>query len=247
MERIMSEPMKEKIFEAIEKARGQGFSEIKKSGRNDHFGSKYSTLMDVFDSCKKPLEDNGVHISFTTEVINMDNRIENLLVCTLYHLPSGEKLESKISCLDDTKKGSQAIGSGITYMRRYLLQSMLNLECDPETDDDGNSTTVEPKSTMVQTETQATAAAESTKVIGFVNTPTGEKKDVLEVKGKSHQVAVARIFVEFMGHCKSKQTLKTYVETNSEALELIGKDAELMKQIKGKTADTMKSLTQGET
>ena len=243
----MSEPMKEKIFGAIEKARADGFSELKKTGKNPMFKSNYSTLQDVFDACKKPLEDNGVHISFTTEAIVLDNRVENLLVCRLYHLPSGEMLESKITCLDDTKKGSQAIGSGVTYMRRYLLQSMLNLECDPETDDDGNSTTVEPKSTMVQNEPQATAAAESGTVIGFVNTPTGEKKDVLEVKGKSHQVAVARIFVEFMGHCKSKQTLKTYVETNSEALELIGKDAELMKQVKGKTADTMKSLTQGET
>ena len=123
----MSEPMKEKIFEAIEKARGEGFSELKKSGKNPAFSSKYSTLMDVFDSCKKPLEENGIHISFTTEVVNMNDRIENLLVCTLYHLPSGEKLQSKVSCLDDTKKGSQAIGSGITYMRRYLLQSMLNL------------------------------------------------------------------------------------------------------------------------
>ena len=33
MERSMSEPMKEKIFEAIEKARGEGFSELKKSGK----------------------------------------------------------------------------------------------------------------------------------------------------------------------------------------------------------------------
>jgi len=40
----MVEPLKEKIFEAIEKARGQGFSELKKSGRNPHIGSKYSTL-----------------------------------------------------------------------------------------------------------------------------------------------------------------------------------------------------------
>ena len=143
---MMSE--NKKIFLAIENARAKGFSELKKSGTNPAFKSKYSTLQDVFDACKKPLEENGVHISFTTDAIIVDDRVENILVCRLLHLESGEMLESKVSCLDDTKKGSQAIGSGISYMRRYLLQAMLNLECDPETDDDGDATTVTPKSYM---------------------------------------------------------------------------------------------------
>jgi hypothetical protein len=132
------------IFKAIEKARGEGFDKLEKSGKNNIFKSSYSTLMDVFNACKKPLEDNGVHISYHTELLVFDGKLENILVCRLHHAESGEMLESKVTCFDDTKKGSQAIGSGITYMRRYLLQAMLNLECDPETDDDGNNTTVEP-------------------------------------------------------------------------------------------------------
>lgn len=133
------------IFQAIEKARANGFQQIKKSGSNPMFKSKYSTLLDVFDACKGPLEKEGVHIAFNTELLTIEGKLENVLVCRLIHLESGQILESKVTCFDDTKKGSQAIGSGITYMRRYLLQAMLNLECDPETDDDGNSTTVEKK------------------------------------------------------------------------------------------------------
>ena len=133
------------IFTAIEKARANGFEQIKKSGSNPMFKSKYSTLLDVFNACKVPLEKEGVHIAFHTELHIVEGKLENVLVCRLIHLESGEFLESKVTCFDDQKKGSQAIGSGITYMRRYLLQAMLNLECDPETDDDGNSTTIEKK------------------------------------------------------------------------------------------------------
>jgi len=133
------------IFQAIEKARANGFQQIKKSGSNPMFKSKYSTLLDVFEACKVPLEKEGVHIAFHTELHTIEGKLENVLVCRLIHLESGQILESKVTCFDDTKKGSQAIGSGVTYMRRYLLQAMLNLECDPETDDDGNATAIEKK------------------------------------------------------------------------------------------------------
>ena len=242
MERIMSEPMKEKIFEAIEKARGEGFSELKKSGKNPAFSSKYSTLMDVFDSCKKPLEENGIHISFTTEVVNMNDRIENLLVCTLYHLPSGEKLESKISCLDDTKKGSQAIGSGITYMRRYLLQSMLNLECDPETDDDGNSTTVEPKSTMVQNGTTPPPGSKQEEIKTVVKELSGKNNQVKKNEGETHPQAVFRILKHFMQDQGSVNHLKEFISVNQEAINTFKDDKDLMAKFKQETKTKLDNL-----
>ena len=238
----MVEPLKEKIFEAIEKARGQGFSELKKSGKNPHIGSKYSTLMDVFEACKKPLEENGVHISFTTEVLNMNDRIENILVCTLYHLPSGEKLESKVSCLDDTKKGSQAIGSGITYMRRYLLQSMLNLECDPETDDDGNSTTVEPKSTMVQNKTTQRQEKPQEEIKTVVKELSGKNNQVKKNEGETHPQAVFRILKHFMQDQGSVNHLKEFISVNQEAINTFKDDADLMAKFKQETKTKLDNL-----
>ena len=238
----MVEPLKEKIFEAIEKARGDGFSELKKSGTNPAFSSKYSTLMDVFDSCKKPLEENGIHISFTTEVVNMNERIENLLVCTLYHLPSGEKLQSKVSCLDDTKKGSQAIGSGITYMRRYLLQSMLNLECDPETDDDGNSTTVEPRSTMVQNETKQSPGEKSDRIKTVVKELSGKNNEVFKSEGETHEQAVFRILKHFMQDQGSVNHLKEFISINQEAINKFKDDKDLMAKFKQETKNKLDKL-----
>jgi len=63
---------------------------------------------------------------------------------------------SKAPCVDDTKRGQQQIGSGVTYMRRYMIQSILNLRPDPKTDDDGNSSS-EPTSDVKE-------ASQSTKI-----------------------------------------------------------------------------------
>jgi len=212
MENIMSE--NKEIFLAIEKARESGFEKLEKNGRNPHIGSNYSTLLDVFKACKKPLEDNGVHISFTTDAIVVDNRVENLLVCRLHHLESGEMLESKVSCLDDTKKGSQAIGSGISYMRRYLLQSMLNLECDPETDDDGTATT-----TTAQSSSEPITVFESPQDIKHpfsITSPTGEVKS-----GDDNLKQIISIFDEFLPHCKSKDSVLKFWKDNKVGLALV--------------------------
>jgi hypothetical protein len=203
------------IFQAIEKARANGFQQIKKSGSNPMFKSKYSTLLDVFDACKKPLEDNGVHIAFNTELHTIDGKLENVLVCRLIHLESGQFLESKVTCFDDQKKGSQAIGSGITYMRRYLLQAMLNLECDPETDDDGNSTTVEKKdppkqSKPLEKDTVAALEEMADKINGKVEEEAEDGKYSQDQLFAEHE---ARIISE-LDLCKEVAHLRRWGENN---------------------------------
>ena len=223
---MMSE--NKKIFLAIENARAKGFSELKKSGTNPAFKSKYSTLQDVFDACKKPLEENGVHISFTTDAIVVDDRVENLLVCRLLHLESGEMLESKVSCLDDTKKGSQAIGSGISYMRRYLLQSMLNLECDPETDDDGNATTVQGNQNNKQDDVTVFTSPDTVEHPFKIVSPTGEVK-----AGKNTVEQLLEIFQTFVVDCDNKESLHRFWKQNKVAVSLIEeKDTNLYKQLR---------------
>ncbi len=223
---MMSE--NKKIFLAIENARAKGFSELKKSGTNPAFRSKYSTLQDVFDACKKPLEENGVHISFTTDAIVVDNRVENILVCRLLHLESGEMLESKVSCLDDTKKGSQAIGSGISYMRRYLLQSMLNLECDPETDDDGNATTVQANQNNKQDDVTVFTSPDTVEHPFKIVSPTGEVK-----AGKNTVEQLLEIFQTFVVDCDNKESLHRFWKENKVAVSLIEeKDTNLYKQLR---------------
>ena len=126
------------LLKAIEESR-KNFKELKKDGKNPMFKNNFSTITNIFDSCKSALEENGINVSFHTYV---DANIQkDILVLTLTHFPSGETKTSELMLIDD-KRGAQAVGSAITYHRRYMLQAMLNLEADGETDDDGNQASI---------------------------------------------------------------------------------------------------------
>ena len=107
------------------------FKKLEKSGINPHFKSKYSTLDDIWNACGGALAGNGLDV--THQILNNGNGTE--IVATLFH-ESGQYLRSAIPLPVGTP---QQTGSAITYMRRYTIQSILGLEGDVETDDDGNA------------------------------------------------------------------------------------------------------------
>ena len=99
------------LLKAIEESR-KNFKELKKDGKNPMFKNNFSTITNIFDSCKSALEENGINVSFHTYV---DANIQkDILVLTLTHLPSGETKTSELMLIDD-KRGAQAVGSAITY------------------------------------------------------------------------------------------------------------------------------------
>ena len=59
-----------------------------------------------------------------------------MFIQTLVHSESGQFLSSSADMGE--YDNIHTVGSKITYFRRYLLQPMLNLEGDIQTDDDGN-------------------------------------------------------------------------------------------------------------
>ena len=130
------------LIKALEKARKE-FKELKKSGKNNFFktaGGKpheYSTLNDVFTACRDALMKNDLNIMYNLSY----NEGMNFLTTTLHHVSSGQK-ETSTSILGNAQMTSQALGSAITYMRRYHIQAMLNLEGDFE--DDGNIASQKP-------------------------------------------------------------------------------------------------------
>ena len=135
------------LLKAIEESRKK-FKELKKDGKNPMFKNNFSTITNIFDSCKSALEENGINVSFHTYVNETIQK--DVLVLTLTHLPSGEAKTSELMLIDD-KRGAQAVGSAITYHRRYMLQAMLNLEADGETDDDGNEASKENGASKIPT------------------------------------------------------------------------------------------------
>ena len=133
------------------------FERAKKDKDNPFFKSVYADLASVLDACTAALTKNGFAIIQPVVAVNG----EAYLLTRLIH-KSGEWLQSSVplTTLDSIKNtvaeaptssaglgvgekkkspGVQALGSEITYMRRYCLSSLLGIAADD--DDDGNAAT----------------------------------------------------------------------------------------------------------
>lgn len=122
--------MKE-IYLALAKAKGE-VVQPKKEAVNPHFKSKYADLASIEEAIKKPLSSNGLAILVMPE-INMDNiRIKTIIVHE-----SGQEIETELVKALVDANNIQKIGAEITYLRRYILSSIMGIA--GEEDDDGNS------------------------------------------------------------------------------------------------------------
>jgi len=107
---------------------------IKKDAKNPFFKSTYASLNNIIDSIKEPMiESNLVLVQFPEGC--------NSLTTRLLHSESGEWMESEYSMVP-VKNDPQAIGSILSYMRRYAIAAILNLSIDE--DDDANAASQQP-------------------------------------------------------------------------------------------------------
>tara|TARA_R110000868_G_scaffold378535_1_gene643979 strand:+ start:86 stop:631 length:546 start_codon:yes stop_codon:yes gene_type:complete len=117
------------IAEAILKAQKQ-MGNATKVSTNPFFKSKYADLNAIREACMPSLNENG--ISVLQPIVHVDGK--NFVKTVLLH-ESGETFESMTEIIYSKQNDAQAQGSGITYARRYGLQSLLNIGAE---DDDGN-------------------------------------------------------------------------------------------------------------
>lgn len=125
----MSEQVNE-IFKAFSEAQAE-MSAAKKGAQNPFFRSTYADLESVVNAIKEPFLNHGLSFFQSTQ---MENGLVG--VSTLITHSSGQWLESDMLWLPITKNDPQAVGSAVTYGRRYSLQAMVGL---PASDDDGNA------------------------------------------------------------------------------------------------------------
>lgn len=115
---------------------------ISKDAENPFYKNKYATLSKIMDVIKQPLEATGLLY------IQMPDG-EAGMTTTLYHVESGQFIQATHN-MQPKAKDPQAVGSAITYARRYALVSMLGLDVDA--DDDGNAGSGNNKPTPEQLE-----------------------------------------------------------------------------------------------
>lgn len=117
---------------AMSKFQGQ-LSSASKSKANPFFKSKYADIAEIWDTIKEPLCANGLSV---IQLPSTNINGEATLVTTLLH-ESGEYMSAETPLII-LKKDPQAVGSAITYFRRYALAACLGVVQDDD-DDDGNA------------------------------------------------------------------------------------------------------------
>lgn len=109
-----------------------------KKSKNPFFKSAYADLSEVIDTVKEPLNANGI-----TFLQIIDEGEHGAVVETTLLHESGEYISGRTPVFVVTKRDKsgnielhdpQALGSGITYSKRYGLQAICGL---PTEDDDG--------------------------------------------------------------------------------------------------------------
>ena len=129
--------MKE-IATALLKAQSE-MSNPKKGATNPFFKSKYADLNAIREAVIPTLNQNGITV--LQPIVHVDGK--NFVKTILLH-ESGEFLESLTEIIYNKINDAQAQGSGISYSRRYALQSFVCVGAD---DDDGNNAVPKPNAT----------------------------------------------------------------------------------------------------
>lgn len=115
---------------------------VEKDKTNPHFKHPYSSLDSCFDAIREPFTRNGLAIVQT-------QRFEGTTIISVTKLihSSGQEIVSEMPLLFPGRQDMQAIGSALTYARRYQLLAICGAapsESD-KTEDDGHRATNIPK------------------------------------------------------------------------------------------------------
>jgi hypothetical protein len=118
------------IATALAKAQGEMGGAVKDSA-NPFFKSKYADLASVWEACRGPLSKNGLAVLQSPSVSRDEHGAYVAVETRLMHA-SGQWFCDTI-IVAAKEDSPQAVGSAITYLRRYALQSFAGVA--PEDDD----------------------------------------------------------------------------------------------------------------
>lgn len=124
-----------KLAAALVKAQRQ-MGNATKDAKNPFFKSKYADLNSVREAVTPPLHENGISVLQLNVYVDGKNFVRT----TLLH-ESGEYICSDTEIVVKEAGNPQALGSAISYARRYGLSSLLSVGAD---DDDGEAAMSRP-------------------------------------------------------------------------------------------------------
>ena len=150
-------------------------SGAKKDADNPFFGSKYANLEAVINCAKSALDNNGLAVSQFPIMDQGYCGVETILMHS-----SGEWISNTL-LLACKKQDPQAMGSAITYARRYAYQSVLGI---PSEDDDG-----EKSMTRNQAPIQQQAPVQAT----YQKISAAQAQELLNIAGSKNKASVDQV------------------------------------------------------
>lgn len=163
------------------------YQKIQKNATNTHTNSQYATLDQYIDAIKETL--SKYHFALFSRIKEQSSDSISVEM-TLTH-PSGNKIATEGKFPHDTKgckSNIQAVGSAITYARRYLLGMLLNVvSADDDTDGNVPLTSAFPqqiseiRTLMAQTQTEETKILAYAKVNNLADMSDGQAQTVLHL------------------------------------------------------------------
>lgn len=148
-----------KLYAAIHRTQAK-IETVRKNGENPHFKSKYATLDEVWETIRGAVNEAGLVVFCTIDKADGEGKRE--LTTHVVEVTSGEEISCSFPIVTNAAS-PQAIGSGMTYARRYTLTALLEIVTGDGADDDGEAAT-NRFGTSVNANPPASAAAEA---LGF--------------------------------------------------------------------------------
>jgi hypothetical protein len=146
------------LYAAIHKAQAK-IETVRKNGENPHFKSKYATLDEVWETVRKAVNEAGLIVFCTIDAPEEGKRE---LTTHIAEIKSGEEISCSFPIVAQAAT-PQAVGSAMTYARRYTLTALLEIVTGDGADDDGEAATVHNAPATAKTPS-ASAVAEA---LGF--------------------------------------------------------------------------------
>lgn len=183
-----------------------------KNANNPFFKSKYVPLENVVDSITRAANKHG--LSFTQYPSSDESG--NVTVGTMVMHESGEWIEYDPICMKPVKNDPQAIGSAITYAKRYALSAIFGITSD--NDDDGNEATQlgETASKTIQKKQVSTTSNKIPKEV--VKAYEDGIKSVIDRTGKNDG-SITRWFCENLGVVKIEDITMDKISLADELLK----------------------------
>lgn len=175
----------------------------RKESENPHFRHRYADLASIWDACRAPLASHGLSIMQSPRLVPGGGECWLVEVeTTLFHA-SGQ-WTSDVLAVPINPTNAQAVGSAITYARRYALAAFVGVA--PEDDDAQSAIPPERARAAAEKPREPKAAPPApapeietarVQVLGIVKRPSKSGDDVFVITGddqrtyQTHQAPVA--------------------------------------------------------